>query len=420
MIDLSSKFILKPASEELTVQYVAGEMPLGQSFGGLQAFSDRFVRGYGNKVFGSDSNGIWLGAADFSLAPFKVDMTGKVTMTEANITGYATNANVVTIIGNTVNATFVNALNVQAATVKSDWVYAGNISADQIITGSMSADRITSGSMSASRISGGTLTLGGNNNGNGVMYLNNSSGQNAVLLDRGGIVFWDDRAENYLIWGTSGGLVHGFLGFGSDSFTVGSDEGKDMYIASDGHLNLNASNSGKDVTVSAGRNINLNPGTSCYISCGKDIGMNDHNINGATTIWAFNFSNRSDIRLKKNVEDLDVDIDDLFRLIPVTFNYKKEEDDSKKHTGFIAQEVEQVFPNLVTVDEDGIKAINYNEMVALLFAMTKKLAEKVYGPKKASIERADASKLPELVEKKPEAIKLFNRNNLKVKIRKAK
>lgn len=82
--DLSPKFALKTAAQELTVPFVAGELPMGQSAGGLSLFSDSFKRGYGDQTFGSDSNGIWLGAADYDKAPFKVGMNGQIEITGDN------------------------------------------------------------------------------------------------------------------------------------------------------------------------------------------------------------------------------------------------------------------------------------------------------------------------------------------------
>lgn len=69
---------LKPAEQEFLVPYTAGELPLGNSAGGLSLYSTKFKRGYGDKVFGSDENGIWLGKAEFDGAPFRVDMDGNV------------------------------------------------------------------------------------------------------------------------------------------------------------------------------------------------------------------------------------------------------------------------------------------------------------------------------------------------------
>lgn len=73
--DLTPKFkSLKPAEQELMLPFVQESM--GMQMGGLSLYSKAFKRGYGDKVFGSDQNGIWLGKADFEDAPFRVDMEG--------------------------------------------------------------------------------------------------------------------------------------------------------------------------------------------------------------------------------------------------------------------------------------------------------------------------------------------------------
>ena len=83
------------ADQELMMPYMPGERPLGESIGGLQMYSNTFKRGYGNNVFGSDENGIWLGAADFGDAPFRVNMSGTVNITSDD----GTNSSLITAQG---------------------------------------------------------------------------------------------------------------------------------------------------------------------------------------------------------------------------------------------------------------------------------------------------------------------------------
>lgn len=85
--DLSPKLKTKSAEDELRVQYQAGELPFGQNLGGTQMYSSAFKRGYGDAVFGSDNNGIWLGAADFKDAKFSVDMEGNLIAKSADFSG---------------------------------------------------------------------------------------------------------------------------------------------------------------------------------------------------------------------------------------------------------------------------------------------------------------------------------------------
>lgn len=79
--NLTPKFDIPSAEKELQLEI--GQVPMGDRQGGLSLFSTKFKRGYGDQVFGSDENGIWLGAAEFSDAPFNVDMDGSLVAKEA-------------------------------------------------------------------------------------------------------------------------------------------------------------------------------------------------------------------------------------------------------------------------------------------------------------------------------------------------
>ena len=92
-------------------------------------------------------------------------------------------------------------------------------------------------------------------------------------------------------------------------------------------------------------------------------------------IRADRFYTRSDIRLKNTIEELgDNDLDKLNKLVPKSYNFKN---DNIKHFGFIAQEVEKEFPNLVSTDNDGMKSINYLEMIPLLLHKINHLERKI-------------------------------------------
>ena len=54
-------------------------------------------------------------------------------------------------------------------------------------------------------------------------------------------------------------------------------------------------------------------------------------------------NNPSDITLKDNIEP--INLDDFNKLNPVSFTFKDDEE-NKKHYGFIAQELETVYPSL--------------------------------------------------------------------------
>ena len=85
-------------------------------------------------------------------------------------------------------------------------------------------------------------------------------------------------------------------------------------------------------------------------------------------------NNPSDITLKDNIEP--INLDDFNKLNPVSFTFKDDEE-NKKHYGFIAQELETVYPELVTNTEIGFKAVNYIELIPFIVESIDKLKEKI-------------------------------------------
>jgi len=76
--------------------------------------------------------------------------------------------------------------------------------------------------------------------------------------------------------------------------------------------------------------------------------------------------NPSDKNLKKNIESISFNkIDDLTNLNPVQYSFK-DDIKNKVHYGFIAQDIEKIYPELVKNSEMGYKTINYIEFIPLL------------------------------------------------------
>jgi hypothetical protein len=63
-------------------------------------------------------------------------------------------------------------------------------------------------------------------------------------------------------------------------------------------------------------------------------------------------------------------------LNPKSYTYKKDKKDKKIHYGLIAQEMEQVYPDLVYNDK-GSKTINYVELIPILLLKIKDLQEQI-------------------------------------------
>lgn len=86
----------------------------------------------------------------------------------------------------------------------------------------------------------------------------------------------------------------------------------------------------------------------------------------------------SDATLKENVVDTPYGLNEILALRPVNYNFiDKELRGSEKHIGFIAQEVEEVLPEIVAVGDDKLKGLRDNEIIAVLVKAVQELAERM-------------------------------------------
>ena len=101
------------------------------------------------------------------------------------------------------------------------------------------------------------------------------------------------------------------------------------------------------------------------------------------TVYVKNYQAESDERLKENIEDITYGTDEILQLQPRKFNWI---DNSEEQNGFIAQEVESVLPNFVATgdmkidgheEEEGIKSVNYNSIVATLVKSVQELEARI-------------------------------------------
>lgn len=80
----------------------------------------------------------------------------------------------------------------------------------------------------------------------------------------------------------------------------------------------------------------------------------------------------SDLTLKKDIADLPASLKQVLRLRPVVWHWKDEEVGEDQEYGFIAQEVEEIIPDLVSLDTwvDGTerKFLSTQKMVPFLVA----------------------------------------------------
>ena len=80
----------------------------------------------------------------------------------------------------------------------------------------------------------------------------------------------------------------------------------------------------------------------------------------------------SDIKLKKDIKVIDNALDKVSAIRGVTFE-RIDQEDEKRQSGVIAQEVEAVLPEVVSTNSEGIKSVAYGNIVGLLIESIKEL-----------------------------------------------
>jgi hypothetical protein len=88
------------------------------------------------------------------------------------------------------------------------------------------------------------------------------------------------------------------------------------------------------------------------------------------------FFQTSDKRLKENIVDLESSLDKISKIPTVNFNYISDED-KRAQIGTIADEVEEVFPELVSKGSDGYKTVDYSKFSIIALSAIKELSKKV-------------------------------------------
>lgn len=84
----------------------------------------------------------------------------------------------------------------------------------------------------------------------------------------------------------------------------------------------------------------------------------------------------SSLRFKENIEEIEAESSKLYQARPVSFTYK-DQTTPEKHYGFIAEEFEHLFPELVVKDDGHPTTIKYHELYALMIKELQNLRAEV-------------------------------------------
>jgi hypothetical protein len=94
---------------------------------------------------------------------------------------------------------------------------------------------------------------------------------------------------------------------------------------------------------------------------------------GTGEVAATDFNSLSDATLKHNISPISNSLETISKINAVSFNWN---DIDKKSFGFIAQEIEQFLPEIVT-ETQGKKAMSYTQIIPFLVQAIKELQQQI-------------------------------------------
>lgn len=211
----------------------------------------------------------------------------------------------------------------------------------------------------------------GNSAGEGATNASNATfiGQNAGRSD--GVVAGSQNSNNSIFIGTNSGYTSADWSLnnstGGTSILIGDD------TSTGGHSNSIAL--GKGATNTATNQFMVGSSSSRI----EELVFNGGTGNTCTIAASTGMSCSSDRRLKKNITDLpNTTLESLLSLETVTFNWKEGVNNSKQ-IGFIAQNLQEHFPELVSENRDGMLAVNYAGITPVIVEAIRELDIKITG-----------------------------------------
>ena len=168
---------------------------------------------------------------------------------------------------------------------------------------------------------------------------------------------------------------------------IGTDNTLRMYISASGRVGIATSSPSQYLDVNGNARFRT-------IGSGAYAGAVNRTSDGTLTTAS------SDIRLKENIAPLQNSLNRILQLRGVNFTWKSNPEYGTR-IGFIAQEFEEVIPELVFTNEvDGYKGINYAEVSAVLVEAIKEQQQMIEDLKAENIRlKAESSDFNQRLEK---------------------
>lgn len=286
----------------------------------------------------------------------------------------------------------------------------GNMkAANGVFSGSISSSSISGGTVRGTTINGGTIN-GSTINGS---IINSESGKKRISIYNGHSRYYDE--ERYV--GNIGANQYKFdknvKGIELEVLEGGNFLAFAGYDSSDGDLNwrfvyartafsaylANTLNLGcplctqgyeivldrnhkiHTVSYTNGGGISIVNGAEFSITNDDDyalFGASNNGLNAYRNLNMNNYAitNQSDERLKKNIVDANIDCLSVVESIELK-SYDWQEDGRHANIGAIAQQIQDICPNLIIEDKNGILGINTSDLIYYLLGALQQLSEEV-------------------------------------------
>jgi hypothetical protein len=200
-------------------------------------------------------------------------------------------------------------------------------------------------------------------------------------------------ANPYYEWRRANNTRNGYIQFqdggtlildneaGENIYTYGLTNAQQYLFARNGYSALSIYSSGTNTSYLIFANATSAERFRLYVDNGRTLYMSGNN--GSTNHFSFDSSGNfialanitaygtpSDRKFKENIQDLPNALDKILKLRPVTFDWKEETPQNSQvnlvnDVGFIAQEVQEVIPDLVR-DFDGSLSLRERGLIAYL------------------------------------------------------
>ena len=265
-------------------------------------------------------------------------------------------------------------------------VTAGKLASDSVITAKILDSNVTTAKVADNAITLAKMASGTDGNiisfdtsGNPVAVATGSSGQVLTSAGAGAVPSFQTPTVGDITGVTAGSGLTGGGTSGSVTLNIGAGTGIDVSsdaIAVDVSDFMSNGSNNRVVTATGADAMN---GEANMTFDGSTLV-----IAGAITatgdITAFQSSDKT---LKENISSIENAVDKVSKINGVYYNWTFEAQEKHKHfgkekeVGVIAQDVEEVLPEIVQTRDDGTKAVKYERLCALLIESVKELKKEI-------------------------------------------